>query len=115
MEDASDSDIELEEMAPGAQSRQQTLESQRQRQPLPWAPRWLLGNSGVASRLSGPVDDAIQAGAEAYRTDARSFLRDFNHMSHRPKARVQEIFDLSIRTPEERDSRHYCLTLYAIL
>lgn len=97
MEEAGGSGIELEERIPGAPNRQQSLESQRQAQPLPWILRRLLGGSSVVSRPSGPVDDAIEAGAKACRSDARSFLRDFYHMSHRQKARVQEIFDIFIR------------------
>ena len=115
MEEASGSSIEMEEIIPGGPSRQPSLESQRQRRPSPGILRWLLGRSGVTSRPSGPVDDAIEAGAKAYRTDAQTFLTDFNHMSHRRKAGVQEIFDLFIRTSERRDSRRYCPILSAII
>ena len=97
MEDADDSGIGLEETTRGAPSRQQTLESQRQRQPLPWILRRLLGRFNVLSRPSGPVEDAIKAGAKLYRSDARSFISDFDRMSHRPKSRVQEVFDSFIR------------------
>lgn len=98
MENAGESGIELEETTPGAPSRQQTLESQRQRQPLPWSLRRLPGGFRVAYRPTGPVDEAVEAGAKLYRSDAREFLQDFRHISHRPKARVQEIFEIWIRS-----------------
>ena len=120
MEDAGESGIELEEANPGASSRQQTLGSQRLRRPLPWIRRRLPSRFGVASRPTGPVEKAIELGANQYRSDARIFLDDFYHMSHRPKARVREIFDIFIRSQHmgtESDENtgmlyyHVCLAL----
>ena len=117
MEDAGESGIELE-TTPGAPSRQQTLESQRQRQPLPWSLRRLLGGFGAASRPIGPVDEAVEAGAKLYRSDARGFLRDYYHMSHRPKAHVQDIFEIFVRSQhtgiESEESTGTCYYLVCL-
>ena len=113
MDEPDNPDIELEERSPGAPSRQQTLESQRSRQPLPWILTRLLGRFNVLSRPSGPVEDAIKAGAKLYRSDARSFISDFDRMSQRPKSRVQEIFDCFIRLEHmETESEATTGTLY---
>ena len=121
MEEAGGSGIEMEEIDPGTPIRQLSLESQSQRRPSPWILRWFMGciskswipwwllpvwwtirwvlpgESNVVPQPSRSVYDAIKAGAKAYRSDARSFIRDFDRMSHRPRSRVQEIFDIFIR------------------
>ena len=121
MEGAGGSGIEMEERSPGARSRQLTLESQRQRQHLPWISSWLLlGRSGVGHRPFGLVDNVVRAGAKAYTSQAESFEEDFYHLCHRPKAHVQEIFDVFIRprhigTQSEETTRtfyyYFCLSL----
>ena len=117
MDEAGDSGIEMEESPQRGPSRHPSLESQRPRRPSPWVLRWLMGESSLVSQTSGLVEDAIKAGAKVYRSDARSFIRDFDRMSHRPKSRVQEIFDVFIRlghidTGSERTTgtlyRHVC-------
>lgn len=91
--------MEMEELYLRPPSRQDTLESQRQRQPLSSTLKRLLGKYSANSQLSSPVDDAIEAAARYYSRDAQRFLNDFGHMSRRPKARLHEIFDIFIRLP----------------
>ena len=111
MDESDNPDIELEERSPGGPGRRPSLESQRQRRPspwilrllmgkysLPWILRWLLlDESRVIPQLSGQVHDAIKAGAKAYRSDARSFISDFDRTSQHPESPIQEIFDFFIR------------------
>ena len=89
----------MEDISPSAPSRQHTIESQRQRQPLPSTWRRFLEKFGASSQPSGPVDDAIEAGARRYSRNAQSFLNDFGHMSRRPKARLHEIFQFFLQLP----------------
>lgn len=94
--------MDMEEIPLTAPNRQHTLESQRERHPLPSILKRLLETIRANSQPSGPVDDAIEAGARRYSRsgrDARRFLYDFGHMSRRPKARLHEIFDVFIRLP----------------
>ena len=91
--------MEMQEIPLRAPSRQDTLESQSQRPPLRSTLKWLKGKYGANSRLSGPVDNAMEAGARRYSRDPQRFLNDFGHMSRRPEARLHEIFDIFIRLP----------------
>ena len=126
MEEAGGSGIEMEERPSRGLSRQPSLDSQRQRRAspgilrrftgkfsLPWILRWLPGESSVAPQPSQPVNDVIKRGANIYRSDAYSFMRDFHHISHRPISRVQDIFEIFIRSQhmgtesEETTGTHY--------
>ena len=91
--------MEMEEIPLTAQSRQNSLESQRERQPLPDTLKRLLGKSSANPQLSGPVDDAIEAGVRQYSRNPQRFLNDLGHMSRRLKARLDEIFDIFIGLP----------------
>lgn len=82
-----------------AAGRQQTLESQRERQVSPSILKRLLGRSGDNAPKSGPVDDVIRKGAAILDRDGEKFMKDFRDISHRPKARLREIFDIFIRLP----------------
>lgn len=95
----SDLIMEMEEIPLTAQSRQNSLESQRERQPLPDTLKRLLGKSSANPQLSGPVDDAIEAGVRQYSRNPQRFLNDLGHMSRRLKARLDEIFDIFIGLP----------------
>lgn len=91
--------MEMEEIPLTAKSRQNSLESQRERQPLPNTLKRLLGKLSANTQLSGPVDDAIEAGVRRYSRNPQRFLNDFGHMSRRPKARLHEVFDIFVRLP----------------
>lgn len=91
--------MKMEEIPPRAPRRQDTLESQSQRPPLRNTLKRLVEKYGASSQLSGPVDNAMEAGARRYTRDPQRFLSDFGHMSRRPEARLHEIFDIFIRLP----------------
>ena len=91
--------MEMDEIHSTAPSRQNSLESQHERRPLPSTLKRLLGKLFADPQPSGPVDDAIQAGVRRYSRNPQRFLYDFGHMSRRPKARLHKIFDIFIRMP----------------
>ncbi len=96
----------MEEIPLRAPSRQDTLESQSQRPPLRSTLKRLVGKYGTNSQLTGPVDNAMEAGARWYSRDPQRFLNDFGHMSHRPKALLHELFDIFIRLPHTALGSH---------
>ena len=92
--------MEMEEIPLTAPERQQTLESQIQRQLTPNALKRLLRAYAASPQKYGPVDEAIEVEARRYSShDAQKFLNEFDHISRRPKARLYEIFDIFIRVP----------------
>lgn len=100
-------EAELEELPPRSlSSRSPTLESQRQPVHREPRPTWFFPNSLLRLWRTGPprfssndpIDDLVVSAAKKQK-HGPDFLDDYIHISRRPCAAIQAIFDFIVELP----------------